>query len=193
MNIEIEKFNESKIIVRMEYFPEAVSKIKKLGKVSWEPKMKGWLVSNDFEDDVKGILIEYYGTDGSFSPKVINIEVTAIQNIETLKKPVLFAGKVIAAAYGRDSGAKLGEYTAQLSGKINSGGSSSNWKTIVDGGSCFKVLQVNEELLKRESNNIFSYKVLESQKLNVQNRLRKISDEELIQECIARNLEVNAN
>jgi hypothetical protein len=193
MNIEVVKFNDSKIIVHMEYFPEAVSKIKRLGKVTWESAMKGWLVDKNFEDDAKDILTEYYGTDGSFRPKTVSIEITAIEEIETLKKPVLFAGKVIAAAYSRDSGASLGECVAQQSGKINSAGSAANWKTTVEEGSCFKVLYVNEELLKRESHNLFSYKVLESQKTNGLNRLRKISDEELIQECISRNLVINGN
>ena len=70
--------------------------------------MKGWLVNRDFEDDVKNILINFYGSDGSFHPKTTNIEVIANEEIETLRKPVLFAGKVIAVAYGRDSGARLG-------------------------------------------------------------------------------------
>ncbi len=193
MNIEIAKFSNSKIIVRMEYFPDAVSKIKKLGYVSWESTMKGWLIDENFKDEVKEILIEYYGTDGSFRPKTTNIEITANEEIETLRKPVLFAGKVIAVAYGRDSGARLGNNVAQCSGEINSGGSAVNWKTIIKKGSCFKVLHVTEELLKRESNNLFSYNVLESKTTDSLSRLRKISDEELIQECISRNLVVNGN
>lgn len=191
MSLGVTKNGKSQILVCLEYFPEAISKIKKLGKVNWDSAMKGWVVDENFEDDVKDILVEFYGTDGSFRPKTINIEITALEDIEMLRKPVLFAGKVIAAAYGRDSGARLGDNVVQRSGEIDSAGSAAYWKTTVSKGSCFKVLHVNEELLKHESNNLFSYKTLSSEKKNNLSRLRKVSDEELVQECISRKLEIN--
>ena len=49
-------------------------------------------------------------------------------------------------------------------------------------------MHVNEQLLKYADNKLFSYKILESKKGNTPSRLRKISDEELLQECKARKL-----
>jgi len=186
--LSISNMGNSKILVCMEYFPKAVSGIKKLGTVRWNADLKGWMVDNDFENEVKDILVEFYGSDGSFSPKIINIELIANNDINMPQKPVIFAGKVVASAYNRDSGARTGDNVALLEGNINSGGSAKNWETSIEKGSRFKLMHVNEQLLKHADNKLFSYKILESKKGNTPSRLRKISDEELLQECKARKL-----
>ena len=56
--------------------------------------------------------------------------------------PVTCCGKTVARAVDRDSGAKVGYDVALLSGHIDSGGSRKNWKTIVEEGSTFKLLNV---------------------------------------------------
>jgi hypothetical protein len=112
--LSISTMNDSKILVCIEYFPKAISLIKKLGKVSWEPLKKGWIVDSDFENEVKNILVDFYGTDGSFKAKTINIEVTANNDIEMVRQPILFAGKVVASAYSRDSGARTGDVGADV-------------------------------------------------------------------------------
>lgn len=46
--------------------------------------------------------------------------------------PVEVAGRTIARAWGRDSGAKLGDGVVKLQGRVGSGGSMKNWETVVD-------------------------------------------------------------
>jgi len=186
--LSISTINDSKILVCIEYFPEAISLIKKLGKVSWDSSKKGWIVDSDFESEVKNILVDFYGSDGSFIPKTINIELTANNDIDMLKQPVRFAGKVVASAYSRDSGAKTGENVALIEGNINSGGSANNWKTSIEKGSRFKLMNVNEQLLKHTEKNLFNYKIIELKNVDTLSRLRNISDEELLQECKLRKL-----
>ena len=78
MNPSITNENESVLLVQCEYFPKAAKKIKRLGKSKWDPDLKGWLVSRDYIGEVKNILIEYYGTDGSFPAKKQSVELEAV-------------------------------------------------------------------------------------------------------------------
>ncbi|GAN46095.1 hypothetical protein ABID82_001607 [Methylobacterium sp. PvP062] len=50
---------------------------------------------------------------------------------DSWRSPVEVAGRLIARAFDRDSGAKLGDGIVLLSGNVTSGGSRANWKTIV--------------------------------------------------------------
>jgi hypothetical protein len=186
--LSISTLNDSKILVCIEYFPEAISLIKKLGKVNWDSSKKGWIVDSDFENEVKNILVDFYGSDGSFRPKTINIEVTATNDINMIKKPILFAGKVVASAYSRDSGAITGDNVALIEGNVNSGGSAKNWETSIAKGSRFKLMHVNEQLLKHSENNLFNYEIIECKKVDSLSRLRNISDEDILEECKSRKL-----
>lgn len=193
MNPSITNENESVLLVSCEYFPKAIQKIKRLGTSKWEPKLKGWLVSRDYIEEVKNILIEFYGTDGSFPPKKVNLELEALEDIKAETKPIIFSGKLVAQAFHRDSGAKVGENVALLEGNIDSGGSKNYWQTIIEKGSRFKLMHVNEQLLQLENNKAFAYKVIAENGTTNVNRLRKISDEELVAECVSRNLIVESS
>ncbi|MBA6256422.1 MULTISPECIES: hypothetical protein [unclassified Colwellia] len=186
--LSISTLNDSKILVCIEYFPEAISLIKKLGKVNWDSLKKGWIVDSDFENEVKNILVDFYGSDGSFRPKTINIEVTATNDIDMVKQPIRFAGKVVASAYSRDSGAITGDNVALIEGNVNSGGSAKNWETSIAKGSRFKLMHVNEQLLKHSENNLFNYEIIECKKVDSLSRLRNISDEDILEECKSRKL-----
>jgi hypothetical protein len=190
MNLSITNLNDATLLICIEYWPQAVYKIKQLGQAKWDSTLKGWRVSTDYKDEVKKILLDYYGTDGSFSEKRVTIELLANQDIKTPQKPVLFAGKAVAQAFHRDSGARVGQNVALIEGDINSGGSSKNWETIVEKGSRFKLMHVNEQLLSFENDKLFSYKIIDSNKPKKLSRLRKVSDEELITECLSRKLTV---
>lgn len=190
MNLSITNLNDATLLICIEYWPQAVYKIKQLGQAKWDSTLKGWRVSTDYKDEVKKILLDYYGTDGSFSEKRVTIELLANQDIKAPQKPVLFAGKAVAQAFHRDSGARVGPNVALIEGDINSGGSSKNWETIVEKGSRFKLMHVNEQLLSFENDKLFSYKIIDSNKPKKLSRLRKVSDEELITECLSRKLTV---
>jgi len=190
MNLSITNLNDATLLICIEYWPQAVYKIKQLGQAKWDSTLKGWRVSTDYKDEVKKILLDYYGTDGSFSEKRVNIELLANQEIKMPQKPVLFAGKAVAQAFHRDSGARVAQNVALIEGSIISGGSSKNWETIVEKGSRFKLMHVNEQLLSFENDKLFSYKIIDSNKAKKLSRLRKVSDEELITECLSRKLTV---
>lgn len=74
--------------------------------------------------------------------------------------PCVLLGRVIAAATGRDSGAKLGNGVRLVDGVATSGGSVKNWTTEIHDGSEFVVHDVPAEMAqdyitgKRESRNV---------------------------------------
>ena len=193
MTVSITKLNNADLLLCVEYFPPAINKIKRLGGAKWEASLKGWIISSDFYDEAKGVLIEYFGTDGSFREKQVNIELIANQDIVVIRKPVMFAGKIIAQAFNRDSGARVGVNVSLKEGKIDSGGSAKNWETIIEKGSRFKLMHVNERILSFEEENEFSYEIIQKaakSEITQLSRLRHISDEELIQECISRSIDI---
>lgn len=74
--------------------------------------------------------------------------------------PCILLGRVIAAATGRDSGAKLGNGVRLMDGVVKSGGSTKNWTTEIRAGSEFVVhdvpMQMAQDFItgKRESRNV---------------------------------------
>lgn len=79
---------------------------------------------------VRAALKRSYGGDGEGEPDTVSLQCHVEK--DAWHGPVEVAGRVIARAFGRDSGAKLGEGVVRLSGTVKSGGSMKNWETIVD-------------------------------------------------------------
>jgi hypothetical protein len=80
-----------------------------------------------------------YGTDGTDPLVTIRVSVVGNWAWEADKSSLQLAGRTIARAWGRDSGAKLGEGVILESGRVYSGGSVKNWRTCATAGSVFLV------------------------------------------------------
>lgn len=133
---------DSKKIMTFQHSPYnsiASDKCKKLGG-KWDADAKSWVFSDLVEDEVEKI-------DEMFNFDSLNVEITAKREIYAGKGPVEFLGYTIARAFGRDSGAKLGDGVSQISGKIYSCGSVNNWATEIKEGSVFR-LHVSSKLLE---------------------------------------------
>jgi hypothetical protein len=154
MDIKITSLNEEKILVQCPYHRPVAYRLKRYGKAKWSYSQKGWEIDAQFESEVKDILLKYFDTDGTDSALTVDVKVTFNEKIECVKGPIHFLGKTIAYAYNRDSGALTGDDVALIDGNINSGGSSANWKTIVEKGACFSLKKVNKKFFE-----IFSTKL----------------------------------
>lgn len=82
--------------------------------------------------------------------EIKTVSAFVIFNVEIMKTLnfVNIGGKIFYQAYERDSGARTGEDVALLEGNIDSGGSRNYWKSIVEEGSKFKVLNLIPALVK---------------------------------------------
>lgn len=103
------------------------ARIKDMGG-RWEAP--AWRVDARNEALVRAALKRSYGSDGMGEPDTVSLQCHVEK--DAWHGPVEFAGRVIARAFGRDSGARLGEGVVRLSGSVTSGGSRANWTTVVD-------------------------------------------------------------
>lgn len=142
--IQIEKVKmtdgSEKLKLSSPYHPDLPARAKALGgKFSGEKK--AWYFDVRDEARVRQLAVEIYGTDGETS-ETVTLRVTFPQGWREAKDAVFVAGRCLARAYGRDSGAKLGAGVVLLKGDIDSGGSMRNWVTHIDPGSVFEIRDV---------------------------------------------------
>lgn len=114
------------------YNSKLVAKCRAMGG-RWDAESDCWVFSELVEDKVEEL-------DDIYNSDLVAVEITALDDIYEGKAPVTFCGYTIARAYGRDSGAKLGDGVSHISGSIYSGGSMKNWKSGVKEGSVFRLL-----------------------------------------------------
>ena len=94
-----------------------------------------WVLDARDESAVREALLKYFGTDGIASAPTCSLRVTFVSAESVYCGPVAVAGRTIARASGRDSGARIGDGVIFESGKPTSGGSAKNWTTVIKEGS----------------------------------------------------------
>lgn len=99
----------------------------------WDETAKAWVFSHLVEAEVDEL-------DRQYNEQLVCVDIEAQDDIRGHQDDVTFMGYSIARAFGRDSGAKLGENVALLDGQISSGGSVKNWVTFVRKGSTFRLV-----------------------------------------------------
>lgn len=120
--------SDKNIRVASPYNPEFVAGAKRLG-ARWSAPV--WIFDARDEDRVRDLCREVYGDDGRGLAQVCTLRLRFVDDYTASCDAVRIAGREVARAFGRDSGAKLGEGAVLLEGSINSGGSAKNWKTLV--------------------------------------------------------------
>lgn len=124
------------------YNPEFVSRIKNCGG-RWDAETRTWKISEQALDDARQIMQDIYGeTDQQTAGTTVTLRAEIIDSIWETRKPIVIAGRVVASAFGRDSGARVGDNVAFIAGGPKSGGSVKNWQTCIDAGSIIKVYKV---------------------------------------------------
>lgn len=153
------KTNEKNGVFEMitPYNKDFISRIKTIGSAKWSPSKKCWTVAEEDAKQAKKILMEVYGEDGDTVPEEVTIRIRFTDDVEKTHEPVTYAGKVLARAWDRDSGARVGDDVVLESGKIDSGGSRNHWKTVVAEGTVMTVKHVNKLMLEKELENDDSY------------------------------------
>lgn len=119
------------IRVKTPYDPDFVNRCRNL-RGKFDKQTSEWVFDDSIEEYIKDALMEVYGTTGEGRVETVNLLIKDYYKIAG-KGPVTLFGRTIARAYGRDSGAKLGDGIIWISGDYGSGGSVKNWSTHVDG------------------------------------------------------------
>lgn len=144
MKIEI---NNGKAKVYTPYNADFVKKIKKIGSARWDSAERCWAIPENAVNSCREIMQSVYGETDISSINKVDIRITFIEEYSEYCKAVTMFGKTIARAYGRDSGATVGDDAAFVKGEPNSGGSCKNWKTIIPEGCVVDVHGVPENML----------------------------------------------
>ena len=138
-----------KALIETPYDKNFVTKIKTAG-ASWNAASRGWEMDARFIDKAREIMREVYGRDDSpiSTADTVSIRVKVTAPISELLSPVTMFGRTIASAYGRDSGAKVGQGVCFDAGKADSGGSAKNWRTLIDEGSIIVIHDVSRQMVE---------------------------------------------
>lgn len=141
MGISIE-IKDGKAYITSPYNADFVQRIKLMGG-RWEKETKRWSIKEEMIDAARTVMMEVYGeTDCMPAGETVTLEVRVIDCIAVFHNAIMIAGKTIATATGRDSGARVGDDVAFLVGEPESGGSVKNWKTIIQAGAEFLIYNV---------------------------------------------------
>ncbi len=148
MSIKL-KTVEDTIVISSPYDKEFTDAMHRLnGK--WNSTEKTWSVDVDLLEQVRSVLLEVYG-ENDLTDDLVDVWVTVPEDyyFESKQSPLKLFGKVIATAWGRDSGAKWGIDIVNKSSECKSGGSVKNWRTIVEAGT-FKIKKVSKSRIEAD-------------------------------------------
>jgi len=122
--------SNSTVSVNSPYNTDFITAARKLGGKWVSPE---WEFDIRDEQRVRDLCRDVYGTDG-ITTDLCTIRAEFGPSDNAGREPITVFGRVVARAYGRDSGAKLGEGVVLLSGGFGSGGSMKNWETTAKNG-----------------------------------------------------------
>ena len=141
---------EDKAEIYTPYNKDFVARIKVMGG-RWDGTKKCWAVNSEIIDDVRKVMREIYGRDDTSNGETVSVELTFGETVYGHKESITIFGKTLASAFGRDSGARIGDDVLFLSGAPRSGGSVKNWDTIIDAGSVVKLINVPKVIVNADA------------------------------------------
>lgn len=139
---------DGRIAVKSPYNAVFVARARKLaGK--WDPTTRRWVFPAEVTDAVRNALRDVYGQDDQ-PTRTVRLRVHYERAVDDGSSgDVTVAGRQVARAFGRDSGAKLGDDVVVLRGGFSSGGSRKNWVITVRDGTVFDLLRIPEAIAHR--------------------------------------------
>ena len=140
--VQIIKGENGGLATRTPFHPAFPARARKLGG-RWDGKY--WTFDARDESRVRELCREIYGTDGEdeAASDRVTVRVTVGGGGWNARRQGLYlCGREVARAFGRDSGAKLGEGVVVLEGGFTSGGSVKNWETQARPGTVFEMRDV---------------------------------------------------
>lgn len=139
--------SDTTICVTSPYLLAFVERARALGG-RWDAARRAWAFDEAGEDAVRHALTECYGTDGDGD--TVALYLYYVEDDSVRRKPVSLGALTIARAFGRDSGARLGDGVAHLAGpKPISAGSVKNWGTRIPAGCLLVVYGVPRAVAER--------------------------------------------
>jgi len=115
--------------IESDYHPDLPKRARNLAG-NWNGEH--WIFDIRDKDRVEKMYRTIYGYFGDLeSVTTVNVQLIASNDCSESRRGIFFAGRCIATASGRDSGARLGEGVIIENGEAMSGGSMKNWITRI--------------------------------------------------------------
>jgi len=95
----------------------------------WDATSRAWVFDARDESAVRDECLRVYGNDGTRSASLVDLRISWPEGGHASCEALGIAGRTIAAATSRDSGARQGEGVVVLEGGFRSSGSARNWRT----------------------------------------------------------------
>ncbi|MDT8895503.1 hypothetical protein RSO41_12635 [Halomonas sp. I1] len=140
------------VTVNTPYHPEIVDLFNNLGG-QWNSEFSGWTFDPRDLPRVREALIHVFGTDGEDGAELVTAQVRFDADYYEDQQAFFFAGREIARAYGRDTGAKLGPGVTVVEGPAPTGGGSmKNWKTVIRPGTVIEIKDLPRPAIEKALN-----------------------------------------
>jgi hypothetical protein len=123
--------------------------IRRAKRLSGKWSNPSWVFPIEVEKDVRQLCLECYGDNGTGVRETVTLRITFLKGASAARGSILIAGREIARAFGRDSGARWGEGVVCREGSCRSGGSVRNWDTIIADGTVVDLLRVPAVLVEK--------------------------------------------
>lgn len=143
------------------YNPEFVKLIKNIGGARWNGEC--WVIPATEIDIAREYMLDVYGESDISVGENVTIKITAKETLSKERSDVVFANKVLARAWSRDGGARVGADVTLLEGEIDSGGSRNRWDSVVYEGAVFLLRNVNTKVLEKEDKSKFDVEAVTEQ------------------------------
>jgi hypothetical protein len=133
-----------RVFVRAPYAERFIREAKALPaklRGKWDGEAKAWDFPAEAESAVLAICRDVYGDDG-VTADLVTLRLTWRNEGHSWQAPFYVHGRVVARAFGRRTGAKLGEGVRVVAGGFDSGGTFRDWETVVRKGTVALVANI---------------------------------------------------
>jgi hypothetical protein len=184
------KVENGKANVYTPYNTDFVKRVKGIGGAKWNDTEKCWTIPETAVEVAREIINDVYGYSDVNENETVTLKLAFNERVSSKRSDVVLFGKILAHAYSRDSGARVGDDVAYISGGATSGGSRNNWESVVKDGSVVILSNVNKSVYEKTEieydiivgviENKNNKKSLLEEKKRLQKRIEEI--EKLLQE-----------
>lgn len=119
----------------------------------WDSSTNTWVFNAVVEDKVEEL-------DYLYNSDIVNVELTAKDELFFWNRAIDFLGYKLAIATGRDSGAKVCTDIIMTAGKVSSAGSVKNWGTECTEGTKF-IIKISRKLLENYDEERWEIKIID--------------------------------
>jgi hypothetical protein len=144
MDITIKTLDGGRVAVQSPYHAEFVCRSRAMaGK--WDASRRAWIFPVEVLEQVRTLLRDTYGRDNQPTDTVrlrVNWDALPAEGDMGGVDSIVVGGREIARAFGRDSGARIGEDIVVVSGGFGSGGSRKNWRLTCRNNTVFDILRL---------------------------------------------------